>query len=383
MTHDDNSPLHLRESMHIALDGTALYGRYGGVAYALWNLLSALRDEDAKNFYTVFVPRDGPSAAQLQRFDARFRFVRLPFCGGARLRRIIWQQLQLPRVLARGKYDVFHAPTYIAPLLCKTPLVLTVYDLIALDKPGFATRSNRLHYGALLAPSMRRARRIIAPSPLVRDAILRHGFAAENRVRVIAPGVEAAFFRADDEAKNWVRARYRLPEKYLLFVGNFEPKKNLEMLLRVLRDVPDAPPLVLAGGSRAWKNEARVLANNSRVRNIGYVARRELPALYAACEAFVFPSLAEGFGLPVLEALASGAPTLASTRVPIPGLENAALLCNPDDARDLSSQLRRVLSDETLRAELRAAGLELARTFSWRRAARETLQLYREAAGIL
>ena len=377
MTRSPNKPL------RIAFDGTALYGRYGGVAYALWNLLAALRDEDRENFYTVFVPRDGPTAAQLKRFNARFRFVRLPFCGGARLRRIAWQQLQLPRVLARGRFDVFHAPTYVAPLLSKTPLVLTVYDLIALDAPRFATRSNRLHYGALLAPSMRRARRIIAPSPLVRDAILRHGFAAKNRVRVVAPGVEAAFFRADDEAKNRVRARYRLPERYLLFVGNFEPKKNLEMLLRALRDVRNAPPLILAGGSRAWKNEARVLANNSRVLNIGYVARRDLPALYAACEAFVFPSLAEGFGLPVLEALASGAPTLASTRVPIPGLENAALLCDPTDARELAAQLQRVLSDEKLRAELRVAGPALAQTFSWRRAARETLQLYREAAGIL
>lgn len=367
-------------TLRIAIDGTALYGRYGGVAYALWNLLAALAEEDEDVRYIVFIPRDGPPRAQTERLGARFRFVRLPFEGGARFRRIAWQQFELPRVLAGAHFDVLHAPTYVAPLLARTPLVLTVYDLIALDTPHFATLSNRLHYGALLERSIRNAQLVSVPSQSVRDTILERGFTSGNRVRVVAPGVEPAFFGADDAAKTSVKTRYALPEKYLLFVGNFEPKKNLKTLLRALENVPHAPPLVLAGGSRAWKNEARVLANHPRVRDIGYVARRDLPALYALCEAFVFPSFAEGFGLPVLEALASGAPTLASTRVPIEGLENAALLCEPDDAHALSSQLQRLLRDENLRATLRENGPRLAQKFTWRRAARETLQLYREAA---
>jgi hypothetical protein len=115
--------------LNIAIDGTALYGRYGGVAYALWNLLAALGDEDEENRYVVFVPRDGPPREQTARLGARFRFVRLPFDGAARLRRIAWQQFQLPRVLARSRFDLFHAPNYVAPLLARTPLVLTVYDL--------------------------------------------------------------------------------------------------------------------------------------------------------------------------------------------------------------------------------------------------------------
>jgi glycosyltransferase involved in cell wall biosynthesis len=221
---------------------------------------------------------------------------------------------------------------------------------------------------------------VIVPSQLVGDAILQRGFATENRVRVVAPGVEPAFFNVDDDAKKRVRARYDLPGKYLLFVGNFEPKKNLPTILRALENLPNVPPLILAGGSRAWKNETRVLAQSVRLRDIGYVARRDLPALYSMCEAFLFPSLAEGFGLPVLEALAAGAPVLASTRVPIPGLSSAALLCEPSDTDAFPSQLQQLLRREKLRDSLRERGPQLAQNFSWRRAARETLQIYREAA---
>lgn len=366
--------------LRIAIDGTCLYGRYGGVAYALWNLLAALAAEEDENFYTVFAPSDGFSRAQRRQLGPRFRCVRLRFSGSDKIRRIAWQQLQLPRVLARGGFDVFHAPTYVAPLLSRTPLVLTVYDLIALDAPHFATLSNRLHYRAFLERSIRHASRVIVPSESVRDAILRRGLAGESDLRVVSLGVEARFFAADDNAKNRVRKRYDLPEKYLLFVGNFEPKKNLQTVLRALEMLPNAPLLILAGGARAWKNEARMLCENPRVRDIGYIARTDLPALYAMCEAFLFPSLAEGFGLPVLEALAAGAPTLASTRVPIPNLENAALVCEPNDARAFSSQLQKLLSDENLRADLRQRGPQLARTFPWRRAAQETLRIYREAA---
>jgi glycosyltransferase involved in cell wall biosynthesis len=138
--------------------------------------------------------------------------------------------------------------------------------------------------------------------------------------------------------------------------------------------IPDAPVLIVAGGARAW----REIESTPRSRTIGYVPRKDLPTLYSLCNAFVFPSLAEGFGLPVLEALACGAPVVTSAHVPLPNLESIAALCDPLDPGSIADQLRRVLDDKELREQLRVAGKQYARPFTWRLAAEQTLEIYRE-----
>jgi len=363
--------------MRIGVDATALYGRYGGVEYSLWNLLCALGAENTRDEYRVFIPRDGPPPAQLRAFDARWRFIRLPFRGDEKLRRILWQQTILPSLLKREKCDLLHAPTYVAPLRASLPVVLTVYDLIAIAHPQFATPANRKHYGVMLPQSIARASRIIAPSENVKWEISLRFPDAAKRTRVVPLGVEPIFFgEPSTPALEEVRARYNLPEKYLLFVGNFEPKKNLRNVLRALENLPDAPPLVVAGGMRAWPEYE--VGSTPRVHSIGYVARRDLPALYAQCAAFVFPSLAEGFGLPVLEALACGAPVVTSAEVPLPHLGNAAVICDAHSPASIAAAVRGVLGDETERARLKNAGQDYARPYTWRRVACETLAIYRE-----
>lgn len=440
--------------MNIGIDATALYGRYNGVEYALWNLLCALNVVDEENRYTIYIPRDGPPPEHLRAFGARWRWTRLPFYGREKARRIWWQQAQLPARLLRDGCDLLHAPTYVAPLAAPVPVVLTVYDLIALRQPQFATRLNRLHYAMLLRRSIERAHRIIVPSEAVQREVARCVPAAASRTRLIPLGVEPAFFAAPDaNRQNEVRALYKLPPRYLLFVGNFEPKKNLANVLHALRELPDAPPLVLAGGGRAWRSydaassqaaapgavtsaagtvaphesdangdttespgtttdakdlagegaaqtsapqtaEAQAQATQSALHNsssavrafsIGYVRRRDLPVLYAMCEAFVFPSLAEGFGLPVLEALASGAPVVTSNRVPLPGLERVAALCDPLDPHAIAEAIRRTLREvdwekqreATTGDGLRDRARRYAEPFTWRAAAALTLDVYR------
>lgn len=364
--------------MQIAIDATALYGRYGGVEYSLWNLLSALHAEGTQNEYVLYIPHDGPPHARLERFGARWRWVRLPFCGAQKLRRIFWQQKILPGQLLRNKCDILHAPTYISPWSTPVPTILTVYDLIALSHPQFATTPNRLHYGALLPHSIRHATRVIAPTRRVADEIeIRF---PSTEVSVIPLGLEPIFFATPstpDMAR--VRSRYNLPEKYLLFVGNFEPKKNLQILLDAIESLPNAPPLIIAGGNRAWRGHEAGSTPGTRsaeVSAIGYVARADLPTLYSGCAAFVFPSLAEGFGLPVLEALACGAPVVTSAAVPLPDLEKVALVCDPCQAGEIAASIQRILENEKTTERLKTLGKEYARAFTWQRAARETLALY-------
>jgi glycosyltransferase involved in cell wall biosynthesis len=366
--------------MHIGIDATALYGRFGGVEYALSNLLQALEQSDLNNQYTIYLPRDAPPGA-LRGGTAhpRRRRVRLPFAGADKLRRILWQQCELPRRLQRDGCDLLHAPTYVSPLRASVPVVLGAYDLIALAQPHFATRPNRAHYGLLMPRCLRRARRVIVPTEAVRREIARFAPEALAQTRVVPLGVEDEFRRAVSASeRDRVRRRYRLPDAFLLFVGNHEPKKNLSSLLRALPLVANVPPLVIAGGVHAWRGYRP--AANARVLDLGYVPRHDLPALYGLCRAFVFPTLAEGFGLPVLEALACGAPVVAGKAVPLPTLDNAALLCEAARPAAIARQLQRVLDDAALREKLSRAGREYARPFTWQRSAEMTLDVYREAS---
>ena len=323
--------------MHIGIDATALYGTYGGVEYALWNLLGALSAVDDTHRYTVYVPRDGPAPDELAHFNERWRWIHLPLRGAHKARRILWQQLQLPRQLRRDGCDILHAPTYVSPLRATVPVVLTVYDVIALTHPKFATPFNRLHYGALLKRCIAHAGHIIVPSEAVRQEVARQVPRSASRTTVIPLAVEPIFLVEHDAAtQSAARVRYKLPERYLLFVGNFEPKKNLKNVLAALTQIPDAPPLVVAGGGRAWSRYKieKIIAQDfpslaQRVIAPGYVPRCDLPVLYALSTAFVFPSLAEGFGIPVLEALASGTAVVASGAVALPALGEVALLCEP------------------------------------------------------
>jgi len=365
--------------MKIAVDATALYGRYNGVEYALWNLLSALRELDQENHYVIYVPRDGPSRASRREWNGsereRWQWKFLPFRGRDKMRRIWWQQAILPRQLLRDGCRILHAPTYVMPLRATVPTLLTVYDLIALTHPQFATRANRLHYSALLGKSLARATCISVPSETVKRAVVSHLPAAARKTHVVPLGVEP-IFRAPvtEEIKGQVRARYALPDKFLLFVGNFEPKKNLRGLMRALELLPQAPPLVLAGGARAWNHNENFTA---RMQTTGYVERRDLPALYAMCEVFVFPSLAEGFGLPVLEALACGAAVVTSAEVPLPDLSSAALICDARDPASIARAIERVLNDQSLRDDLRVRARRYAEPFGRQRTAQMTLDLYR------
>jgi glycosyltransferase involved in cell wall biosynthesis len=413
--------------MRIGIDATALYGRYGGVEYALWNLLVALEAVDTHNEYVVYVPHDGPPPANLSRFPVRWRWVRLPFAGADKARRVLWQQTLLPRQLLRDGCDILHAPTYVCPLRCPIPIVLTVYDFIALTHPQFATRLNRLHYGTMLPRSVRAAHRIIVPSDAVHRELSRRVPEAKSCACVVPLGVEPAFHEAPSrEHCREVRERYHLPERFLLFVGNPEPKKNLPNLLRALdmlpRDQRFQVPLVVTGGARAWSGHTvgrtyesalqstsdgvnghlpgadgvqedetttwhstqlqTATSLSSQTISLGYVPRRDLPVLYALCEAFVFPSLAEGFGLPVLEALSAGAAVVTSDRVPLPGLQQAALICNPYEPAAIAAAISRILSDEVVRASFGRRAHEFAMPYTWRRSAEMTLDVYHSLAQV-
>ena len=364
--------------MRIGVDATALYGRFGGIENAIWNLLVELRRLDTVNRYIVYVPADAPEPPQPA--NPLWEWRRLPFAGARKARRIVWQQLELPRQLVSDRCELVHSLNYVMPLTSPVPAVVTMHDLIALNHSHYALRNNRIHYRAIMPGTLSRAARIIVPaSRMAREAAARTGDGLE-RVRVVPLGVDELFFqRVTPEQIAEVRRIHQLPARFCLFLGNFEPKKNLPNLLRAFDRLesgrPHSPPLVIAGGVRPWTGHEKTLG---RVQLLGYLEREQLPALFAASEVFCFPSLSEGFGLPVLEALASGVPVVASSAVPLPGLRDVALLAEPRSPASIAGQVERLLDDDGLRSELRAAGRAYAREFTWLRTGERVLKVYRE-----
>jgi glycosyltransferase involved in cell wall biosynthesis len=280
---------------------------------------------------------------------------------------------------------LFHATEHLLLPLRRTPTVLTVHDLIFRRYPAHHKRLNRWFLNATMPLFCRRAGHIIAVSEQSkRDVIEAYGI-PPDKITVIYEAADTRFCPQPAEIVAAVRARYGLPDRYLLFVGTIEPRKNLGRVLAAFErlhaeGLTDALVIV---GKRGWLYGdffARLGQSPAKLAVIfpGFIPDADLPAVYAGSQALAFPSEFEGFGLPVLEAMACGTPVVCSNTSSLPEVAgDAALLVDPLDVDALTDALRRVLSDPALATELRDRGLAQAARFSWARAAQETLAVYR------
>jgi alpha-1,3-rhamnosyl/mannosyltransferase len=267
------------------------------------------------------------------------------------------------------------------------PRVVTLHDITPLLFPAFHPCISVLGYRLLLRPSIRAANRVIVDATSTADDLLRHGIADQKRVTVVPLGV-AERFRAGVRTDTFAQ-RYALSRPYVLSVGVFEPRKNLGVLIaaldRLRRDGDDVD-LVLAGRD-GWRwHDPLADAANAHLRPHVHILRNvpdaDLPELYGRAAAFAYPSLYEGFGLPVLEAMACGTPVVAANRSSLPEVcGDAALLTDPTDAAALANRLHAAITDAPLRQRLVTAGRERARMFSWQRTAERTLNVYEQVVG--
>jgi glycosyltransferase involved in cell wall biosynthesis len=264
-----------------------------------------------------------------------------------------------------------------------------VHDLVPLRLPALVPARHRWAVRCLLGGALRRARRVIAVSETTRAELLARYRLPAARIAVVPEAAGAEFAPPASRVLATARARYGLTRPYVLFVGFLEPKKNLATLLeavaRLERRGAWGPTELLIVGAPGWGLDpvprVRALGLDGTVRFLGPAPDADLPALYAGALAFAFPSLWEGFGLPVLEAMAAGAPVVASNRGALPEITaGAAILADPEP-EPFAEALGRLLGDPALRERLRAAGLLRAAEFSWERTARETLAVYRAAVG--
>ncbi len=354
----------------------ALYlipGGVGGTEIYLRELLAALAQIDSANEYFVFTNAEtgGGLVPPRPNFFWKPQAVRASF----RPARILWEQIALPREAARCRLDVLFNPGFTAPLMSPCPLVTTFHDLQHKRHPQHFRWFDLPFWRFLLWASSHRSRRLIAPSEATRADLLRYYRVAPERITVAPHGVNPEFFQL---------TRGHL-EPMILCVSTLHPHKNIERLIRAYARKPRAQRLVLAGlrGFHTQPVEAliRDLGLRDSVEITGWLARDKLLPLYGQAWAFVYPSTFEGFGMPVLEALAAGIPAACSAIPPLREVAgDAALFFDPWDEDSIAAALDGIVEDESLRARLSQAGPGRARDFTWRRAAEQTREAMLSAA---
>lgn len=354
--------------------------RHAGVSRYIDNLLRNLVCEGLEGDYTVFL-------SQRSALTLPYRQIRSRFPTHSPWFRIFWEQCLLPVRLRSLGIELLHSPVNIQPMFLPCKGVVTVTDLSFVAFPESFKPFQRFYQTFFTRLSARRATHLIAISAHTAHDLSRLWGISAERISVAYPGVDDAYHPiVEPSVVSTFCCRRGLPDKFFLFVGTLEPRKNLVMLLQAyaaFRDyVQTGYKLVLAGG-RGWLYQpvlaaVEQLGLKDDVIFPGFIPENELPLWYNAADAFVYPSVYEGFGLPPLEAMACGTPVIASNASSLPEVvSDAGLLVDPHSVDSWAAALTQVANAKALRAELSARGLARVRQFSWARMARETAQVYR------
>jgi glycosyltransferase involved in cell wall biosynthesis len=373
--------------MHIAINAHLLAHtrsfRRAGISYYIEELLKALGAVDRSNRYTVYTTRGLGNESLGLPANFAVRPSSLPTIN-PRVR-VPWDQLVAPLLAGLRGVDVYHSTHAVIPLFMRAPSVVTIHDLSPMSFPQTFRRHNRVYLNWATQVSVRRARHILAVSEFTKSEIVRLLSVPPERITVTHNAADARFAPPDPARLAAFRVAKGLPERFLLFIGTLEPRKNLTALLEAYARIAgetDAPLIV--GGGRGWMFEpvfARLeaLGLKERVFFPGYLEHDDMPLWYAAATAFVFPSLWEGFGIPPLEAMACGTPVITSNASSLPEVVgDAGIMVAPTDVGALAAALREVLRDDGLREAMRERGFAQARRFSWRACAERTLRVYEQ-----
>lgn len=370
--------------MRIAFDGTTLTAGRTGVGYYSEHLLQHLAREveTTGDELTVISNKPVTTEQPLPRHVVVHEAHRFPL-------RVAWMQGVAARVLDRVGADVAHFTNGMMPVATSTPCVVTIHDMSLRLYPWYHPLRRILINRPLQLLSIHRADAIVTVSHSTRRDLLRLHRVSADRVCVVHEAASDAFRPVrDTTALGALRARLGLPERFLLYVGTVEPRKNLGRLVDAFAEarLRGVPHHLVCVGPYGWRSRGLAdriarLGVTPYVHFLGYQPFETLPALYSLSEFFVFPSLYEGFGLPVVEAMACGTPVLTSSSSSMVEIvADAALTVDPLDTGSLVTGITRLAGDLDLRARLAAEGPARAAAFSWSQAARDMLQVYRFAA---
>lgn len=367
--------------MKIGINGRFLAAKRTGVQRAAYNLIRSLVAIDRVNEYVLFTTSD-----QINNPDWNYPNVKIVMSRireGESLRNYFWEQFTLPRLARRYNVDVLHSPANLGPLFYRGRSVVHIHDLCFIVNPQWYSFTFRTVYNFLVPRLAKRAAKVITNSNNSRNDLLQFCDLSAERVAQVYWAVDELFLNQSQKPETKPKLDV---DDYILYVGSLEPRKNIGNLLEAYQSLRQAHPnlktkLVLIGGESPVFAEVRLKVKNFKedVLFKGFVNDDQLRDYYRGARLFVYPSFYEGFGLPPLEAMASGIPVVTTMTSSIPEVVgDAALMVNPHDANQLADTIYRAMVDEPLRQQLVARGFKQVAKFTWQRVARNTLAAYYE-----
>jgi glycosyltransferase involved in cell wall biosynthesis len=376
-------------SLHIGINALYLLpGKVGGAETYTRNLVRWLTTLDSRNKYSIFINKE--STGIFESLAPGITVVPCPIRATSRPIRILWEQFVLPFQVRARKIDVLLSTGLTSPIFCPAKSVLVLYDLQHINQPHNFHSMYLLFLKSIIYASAKSADGIITISNHVKNDIVKFYRIAPERIAVSHLGVDRELFNDHrPPLTSAIKERYGLPERYLLYAAASLPHKNharlFEALVHAKKQIPELKLLLIGArdkGEDALVRKIRELGLENDVILLGWVPFEDVPLIYQGCEAFVFPTLHEGFGLPVIEAMACGVPVICSHMEPLIEVAgDAALFVNPLDSKAIANGIVSLLQSQEMRAELVAKGYRRAQEFGWENTARTTLDFVGTISG--
>ena len=371
--------------LRVLMDATAIPADLGGVGRYVDDLLPELVAQGVRLAMAV-QERDG------EHFSTRVpeaRIIAIPSAFESRPARMVWEQTGLPALVRRIRPDVLHSPHYTSPQFPGVPVTITLHDATFFSNPEAHSTLKRHFFRHAIARAVKRADSLVVPSIATRDETIRYVGGDPTRFHVAYHGVDRTVFHpVDDDERRRVAHSLGLGDyPYVGFLGTLEPRKNVPNLVRgwvkAVSDMTEPPALVLAGGKGWDEGVDPALAEvpeGLRVLRPGYLPLDDLPGFLSGCVVLAYPSIAEGFGLPVLEAMSCGAATLTTRLTSLPEVGGDAVAYCDTSADSIAAALHELLDDPARRARLSTAAVERSKIFTWAASARSHIEAYTAAA---
>ena len=367
--------------MDIAVEARYLVGNRTGVGRYLLNLLRFLPELSEEHEYFLYSNRFTEKPIEHDKIN----YVELEG------HRLLWKHILLPIEQVKRKFDLVFIPSYSAPLFSFGKTVVTIHDLIATRHPEWTTKNQSFRFATVVKYAARKANYIIAVSEASRKDILELTGVAQDKVVVVYSGVDEHFQKLPSEHLIDFTKKYNLQQPFILYVGSIHPRRNIQKLIEAFVHLKKEKQikhkliligLVLQQASQLtkWINDSNIAED---ILSVGFVSDEDLVKFYNMADLFIYPSLYEGFGFPVLEAMACGTPVITSNVSSLPEVAgNAAILIDPLNVMEMADSIYRLISNSALRQEFVERGFERCKQFSWRQAAEETLNLFEKAGDI-
>jgi len=372
--------------MKVAIDLITITGKNAGLQSYAKQLVEGIAKVDKSNEYVLLINSKAKELFSIKQSNFKNIFINTPkrFIG-------VWEQIYFPFVQFLKRVDLLHSPVSAIPILAPCKTVLTVHDLTFKIYPKTMQWWDRFYWDFFIYQGIKRTTRIITDSIHTKKELIKYYNISENKILVIPLCCSSEFYISSNNLSlNRIKQKYNINRPYILFVGTLEPRKNISALLKafcIAKQKGNFKHSLVITGRKGWLYDdifriIKELKIENDVMFTGFIPDEDLPSLYHGADLFVYPSLYEGFGLPVLEAMACGIPVITSNSSSLPEVVgDAGILVDPQDVEGLARVILKVLSNKALSDELAHKGKLQAQWFTAERMARETIRVYRSVLG--